>query len=243
MLRWERKRASPSFANAMRWRKTWSPWRRALRRGRQIRHRLLAVGGALGDVAVGGGIARGARSPHRTTGSAPPGIGLREHRVLAVARDAARVAVAPLAVLGAHLLLRLDQLDLEPALLDRDVEDVPGQDLVEVVGAQVRLLRDALGLERLHPEVVAEVLGPAVEAHARLPGRVQDAPDPPVAAREHALDLGLARLVPLHLRAAHARGTRSFRYASLRLERLDAVERRPLERRPGLRHEGADRRR
>ncbi len=127
----------------------------------------------------------------------------------------------------------------EPALLDRDVEDVPRQDLVEVVGAQVRLLRNALGLEGLRPEVVAEVLGPAVEAHARLPRRVQDAPRAPVAAREHALDLGFARLVPLHLRAAHV-AELFLQVRELALEDVDAVEGRPLEGRPGLRHEGAD---
>ena len=201
MLRCERKRASPVFENVTRWRKTRSPCvaRGGPRRGgpawpsvgtrRPWRRRGRRRGRSRAPVAA-------------SNAGRAPGHRLGEHGVFAVAGHAAGVAVAPLAVLGPHLLLRLDELDLEPPLLDRDVEDVPGQDLVEVVGAQVRLLRDALGLEGLHPEVVAEMLGPAVEAHARLPGRVEDAADAPVAAREHALDLGLARLVPLHLRAA-----------------------------------------
>src|SRR6185295_6960033 len=137
------------------------------------------------------------------------------------------------------LLLRLDQLDLQPALLDGDVEHVPREDLVERVLAKVRLLRDALRLERLHPEVVAEVLGPAVEADAGLPRRVEDAAHPPVAARERAFDLRLARLVPLHLRAADPPEA-VLQVRELALEGLDAIEGRPLERRPRLRHERSD---
>src|SRR5262249_54150776 len=94
--------------------------------------------------------------------------------------------------------------------------------------------------EGLHPEVVPEVLGPAVEADAGRPRRVEDARDAAVAAREHALDLGLPRLVPLHARAADS-AELLLQVRELALERLDAVERRPLERRPRLRYEGADR--
>ena len=83
------------------------------------------------------------------------------------------------------------------------------------------------------------MLRPAVEPDARLPGRVEDARHAPVAAREHALDLGLARLVPLHPRAAHG-AEAVLQVRELLLEGLDAVEGRPLEGRPGLRDEGSD---
>ena len=184
VLRWERKRASPSSRTRCGGGRPGRPASARCVADGKLRHRLLAVRGALGDVAVGGGIARGRgrriERRQRAAGHRPG-----EHRVLAVARNAAGVAVAPLAVLGAHLLLRLDQLDLEPALRDRDVEDVPGQDLVEVVGAQVRLLRDALGLERLHPQVVAEVLASSRRS-ARPTSRPRAARAPPGGRRARA---------------------------------------------------------
>src|SRR5262249_56496791 len=165
------------------------------------------------------------------TGSFGASHPLRQHRVLAIPWNAARVAVAPLAVLGPPLLLRLDQVDLEEPLRDRNVEDVPGQDLAGRVLAQVRLLRDAFHLEGLHPEVVPEVLVPPVELHAEPPRRVEDPGHPPVAAGEHALDLRLARLVPLHPRAPNA-AEPVLQVRELLLQRLAIVEGRPLARPP-----------
>src|SRR6266498_4765912 len=79
----------------------------------------------------------------------------------------------------------------------------------------------------------------AVELDTRLPGREEHARHAAVPARERALDLGLARLVPLHARAADMPELLS-QISELPLESVYTVERRPLKGSPGLRHEGAD---
>src|SRR5713101_5889958 len=68
---------------------------------------------------------------------------------------------------------------------------------------------------------------------------MKDARHPAIASRERALDLRLARLVPLHPRAANVPEL-LLQVRELPLELCDIVERRPLERSPGLGHEGAD---
>src|ERR1019366_9858871 len=94
---------------------------------------------------------------------------VREDGVRPVARNAACVAVSPLAVVGVHLLERFLPLDDEKGLADESVDDVPGERLLEVLLAQVAVLRDLRGLERLVPARPREVFAPRVEAAAALP--------------------------------------------------------------------------
>ncbi len=163
---------------------------------------------------------------------------VREHGVLAVARDAAGVAVAPLAVVRVHLLQRLLPLDDEERLADGRVDDVPRERFLEVLVAEVPALRDARGLERLRPALPREVLAPRVEAPAPLPHLEDGASHAAVAEGEHRLDLRLLRLVPRHLRALDgAEAVLEVRDLSLQI--LDAVEPEPLERREALRDEAA----
>ena len=212
--------------------------RRAPDGRRQVGHRLLPVGRSFRDLPVRRGIF--GRRYGRVERRERPRKRGREHGVFAVARHSAGVAVSPLAVLGPHFLLRLHELDFEEALRDGSVEHVPGQDLVDVVGPQPGGFRNPLRLERPLPQVVPEMLAPAVELHARKPGGVKDTRHAAVAPRQDALDLGLSRLVPLHPGAADT-AEAVFQIAELLLEEVDAVERRPLKGGPRLRHERPDR--
>ena len=128
---------------------------------------------------------------------------------------------------------------------------VPGQDLgllAATGGVPVDVDPEGcqLASRALHPALVGKVLGPAVEAAAVTPDRLDDAADPPVTAREQALDdPGLAVVVAEADRGADAPvgADRVAQLVQPGIGVLGAQLRGPLEGSVRLGHEAADRHR
>src|SRR5437879_5435019 len=133
------------------------------------------------------------------------------------ASSAGAAGVAGGGVAGRRLDLgqRLPPLRGEVALIDRVIDEVPGQHRVERIGA----MDEAVGVDDVAPGTP--------ESFERRPPRVrlgrqllEDRRRAPVTAREQRLEIGLARALDLDLDAGHG-GERPPEPGELRLERGD----------------------
>jgi hypothetical protein len=118
---------------------------------------------------------------------------------------------------------------------------VPREPLLEGPAAEVELGIEAVRDERVPPHVHAAVLGPAVEAGPGALRGLEHVREPPVAAREDALQERELRVVPAELDPPPPELAAEQRLAHARL--LERELARPLEGGVGLRREGGDARR
>ena len=134
-----------------------------------------------------------------------------------------------------RLAQRAPVLAREKAVLETDVEVIPRHARRHRDGAEERSRFDPEVLERLLPDVELQLVVPRIEARAAEVGALDDVREPPVAARENALEHARRGVVNAEVQAAHL-PHRVAQQALLALDLRERVHRAPLKRRVRLRH-------
>src|SRR2546422_1894045 len=153
--------------------------------------------------------------------------------ITATSARAAGVAGGGVAGRRLQLAERLTAFREEVALVDRVLDEVPGQQRIEGVGA----VDEAIRIHALAPAEGFQDGPPLLRALVQAD---QDRGRAPVAAREERLQVRLARTLGLDLDAGDG-PERAAEVGELPPQRGDGLHRLPLKRRPRLRHEGVDR--